>query len=63
MTDGRPTQNIPEIRMHVSQVLTACDAMIGWLKSNEPVKAYIAMKKTIDELRIIEKDLETLQND
>lgn len=63
MTDDRPPQTIPQIRIHVNEVLTACDAIMGWLKSNEPVKAYIAMRNTIDELRIIEKDLEALKND
>jgi len=61
MTDERPPQKIPQIRVHVSEVLTKCDAMKGWLRSNEPVNVFIALKKTIDELRIIEKDLEALQ--
>ncbi len=61
MTDERPPQDINHVRIHVSQVLTKCDAMQGWLRSNEPVNVFIALKKTIDELRIIEKDLEKLQ--
>ncbi len=62
MTDDRPPQNIPQIRIHVSEVLTACDAMQGWLRSNEPVNVFIALRKTIDELKIIEKDLEALND-
>jgi len=61
MTEERVPQDINHIRIHISEVLTACDAMIGWLRSNEPVNVFIAMRKTIDELRIIEKDLEKLQ--
>ena len=61
MTDDRPPQDISRIRIHVSDVLTKCDAMQGWLKSNEPVNVFIALRKTIEELRIIEKDLEKLQ--
>jgi len=57
MTDDRPPQDITHIKIHVSDVLTACDAMVGWLRSNEPVNVFIAMRKTIDELRQIEKDL------
>jgi len=61
MTEDRPPQDINRIRIHVSDVLTACDAMQGWLRSNEPVNVFIALRKTIDELRVIEKDLEKLQ--
>ncbi len=61
MTDDRPPQKIPQIRIHVSEILTRCDAMEGWLRSNEPVNVFIALRKAIDELRIIEKDLEKLQ--
>ncbi len=61
MTDDRPPQDINRIRIHVSDVLTKCDAMVGWLRSNEPVNVFIALRKTIDELSIIEKDLEKLQ--
>jgi len=61
MTEDRPPQDINHIKIHVSDVLTKCDAMIGWLRSNEPVNVFIALRKTIDELRVIEKDLEKLQ--
>lgn len=62
MTDERPPQDINHIKIHVSKVLTNCDAMVSWLRSNEPVNVFIALRKTIDELRIIEKDLEALKN-
>lgn len=61
MTDERPQQKVPQIRVHVSEVITRCNAMEGWLRSNEPVNVFIALRKAIDELRIIEKDLEALQ--
>jgi len=61
MTDERPPQDINHIRIHVSEVLTKCDAMQGWLRSNEPVNVFIALRKTIDELRVIQEDLKALQ--
>ncbi len=61
MTDERPPQRVPQIRVHVSEVITRCNAMEGWLRSNEPVNVFIALRKAIDDLRIIEKDLDNLQ--